>query len=133
MWRRQRAERGFEYDSDSLNGADNEPAHDVNWANAMGYCRWLNERLQRDDAPAALRKLLRSGRWQITLPSELEWEVRHEVAWRPVARSKEMPPDSLLSASYLHRRRRQRGGLKLQGQCSLISKDVTRMSVSYTL
>ncbi len=70
----QRAERGFEYDSDSLNGADNEPAHDVNWANAMGYCRWLNERLQRDDAPAALRKLLRSGRWQITLPSELEWE-----------------------------------------------------------
>ena len=91
----------------------------------MAYCAWLQDRWHR-------RGWL-VGQQQVRLPSESEWEVRHEVAWRPVVRSKEMPPDSLLSASYLHRRRRQRGGLKLQGQCSLISKDVTRMSVSYTL
>ncbi len=98
-------------------GNDDHPVVHISWGETVGFCQWLSQVTGES----------------VRLPTEAEWEVRHEVAWRPVARSKEMPPDSLLSASYLHRRRRQRGGLKLQGQCSLISKDVTRMSVSYTL
>ena len=53
-------------------------------------------------------------------------DVRHEVAWRPVARSKKkMPPDILLSVSYSHRRLWQRRGLKLRGQRSLDLKWVS--------
>ena len=70
----QRDKPNFEFDNDSLNGADNEPAHDVNWADALGYCHWLNERLKQADAPPTLRDLLRTGDWQITLPSEIQWE-----------------------------------------------------------
>ena len=85
---------------------EKHPVVNVSWDAASAFSTWMSQQTKR----------------AVALPSEAQWEVRHEVAWRPVARSKEMPPDSLLSASYLQRRHRQRRGLKLQGQCSLTSR-----------
>lgn len=61
-----------------LRGAPNLPMGAVTWGQAMEYCKWLTEELGASErAPEPLRRLLRGEggrRWQVTLPSEAEWE-----------------------------------------------------------
>lgn len=58
----------------------NRPVVDVTWIEAMAYCEWLTEELQRSNAtPEPLRSLIRCGggrgpRYRVVLPSEPEWE-----------------------------------------------------------
>jgi formylglycine-generating enzyme required for sulfatase activity len=53
------------------------PAHPVafvSWPDALEYCRWLARAIERSpSAPPAVKALLRAG-WQVTLPTEAEWE-----------------------------------------------------------
>jgi len=48
----------------------------ITWYEAVKYCEWLHERLHSDGAFARLplAALVRAQGWQVTLPSELEWE-----------------------------------------------------------
>lgn len=68
-----------EYGS-SLRDPDNNPVRYVSWSEAMAYCAWLTEQLRAwAHTPEPLATLLRRGdekgqRWQITLPSESQWE-----------------------------------------------------------
>ena len=58
----------------SLGGVDNHPVIYVTWHDAMAYCAWLTVALRSSDkTPEVLRGLLAQG-WQVTLPSEAEWE-----------------------------------------------------------
>jgi formylglycine-generating enzyme required for sulfatase activity len=71
-----RAKRFELGDADALRDADNRPAHGVIWSEALAYCAWLNAMLAEspvlaDTEPA---RLVRDLGWQVTLPSELEWE-----------------------------------------------------------
>ena len=62
-------------DEDSLRGLANHPVVDVNWYEARQYCEWLTERLRAwQGTPEPLASLLRHEGWQVTLPSEAEWE-----------------------------------------------------------
>ena len=67
-------------DPDCLQGVANHPVVDVSWHEALAYCRWLTEKLRAsDETPEPLATLLRKGGdgrgpWQVTLPSEAEWE-----------------------------------------------------------
>ena len=68
---------GFEPgDPDALRDPDSRPVRYVGWHEALAYCQWLNQMLVTapvlDGCGAA--GLVRSGSWQIGLPSELEWE-----------------------------------------------------------
>ncbi len=73
-------------DSDSLRGLSNHPVNWITWYEARDYCRWLDGELKaaaarRLEQAAALppaealfcRRLAQDG-WQITIPSEAEWE-----------------------------------------------------------
>jgi formylglycine-generating enzyme required for sulfatase activity len=66
--------------SNSLSGLHNHPVVNVSWHDAMRYCDWLTEKLRAwEGTPEPLSALLRPGKkggptWQITLPSEAEWE-----------------------------------------------------------
>jgi len=60
---------------DHLHGPLNHPAVGVTWYEALQYCHWLTERLRAwEAAPALLASLLRQQGWEVTLPSETEWE-----------------------------------------------------------
>lgn len=52
----------------------NWPVTNVTWAEALGYARWLEQRLLETDAvPNEIKQLLRAGA-RVTLPNEAEWE-----------------------------------------------------------
>ena len=63
-------------DEDALRDPDSRPVRWVSWHEALEYSRWLNGILQTsiDLASCELAERVRSGHWQVTLPSELEWE-----------------------------------------------------------
>ena len=52
------------------------PVRFVDWHEALAYCRWLNEALMSAPvfADSEVARLVRGGSWQVTLPSELDWE-----------------------------------------------------------
>jgi formylglycine-generating enzyme required for sulfatase activity len=57
------------------NEYDNHPVEWVNWHDALVYCAWLTEALRGwRDTPEPLATLLRDRGWQVTIPSEAEWE-----------------------------------------------------------
>jgi formylglycine-generating enzyme required for sulfatase activity len=59
---------------DCLRGAPNHPVRWVSFHEALGYCRWLTDRLKHAEwTPPPLRQRLADG-WAITLPSEAQWE-----------------------------------------------------------
>ena len=64
-------------DKDALRDPDSRPVRRLSWHEALAYCRWLMLQLQRAPAlagsPAA--RLIRDAGWQVSLPSELEWEI----------------------------------------------------------
>jgi formylglycine-generating enzyme required for sulfatase activity len=62
-------------DEDSLRGLSNHPVVYVGWYEACEYCAWLTKRLRAwKGTPEPLSTLLRHEGWQVTLPSEAEWE-----------------------------------------------------------
>ena len=62
-------------DNKCLEGVATHPVVYVNWHDAMAYCKWLTQKLQKwPGTPGPLSTLLKKHRWRITLPSEAEWE-----------------------------------------------------------
>jgi formylglycine-generating enzyme required for sulfatase activity len=50
------------------------PVSFVSWPDALAYCRWLDAQLKQSRAtPPHIRERLNAG-WQVTLPTEAEWE-----------------------------------------------------------
>ena len=59
----------------SLEGRPNHPVVAVTWYDALEYCRWLTEQLKAaEHVPEPLARLVRDEGWQVSLPSEAEWE-----------------------------------------------------------
>jgi formylglycine-generating enzyme required for sulfatase activity len=62
-------------DKDSLHGLPNHPVVNLTWYEVLKYCQWLTERLREwEETPEPLASLMRRGSWQVTLPSEVEWD-----------------------------------------------------------
>ena len=50
------------------------PIVNITWADALAYCRWLQQKLKTNNAiPPVIENLLSQG-WIITLPTEAQWE-----------------------------------------------------------
>ncbi len=68
------ADTQYKVDSRALKKADNFPVTYITWPDALAYCRWLENTLSHSDqAPEVIKKLLDDD-WEITLPSEAQWE-----------------------------------------------------------
>ena len=62
-------------DENSLAGLVNHPVASITWHDALRYCEWLTECLRQwQGTPEPLATLLKEQGWQVTLPSEAEWE-----------------------------------------------------------
>ncbi len=61
-------------DQDTLRDPATRPVCSVNWHEARAYCEWLNSALANAPWDNKVTQLVRTGRWQVALPSELEWE-----------------------------------------------------------
>ncbi len=64
-------------DPTALRDPDSRPVRYIEWREAMAYCRWLHQTLAGASVLAGSEAalLVRGGSWQVSLPSELEWEV----------------------------------------------------------
>ena len=70
---------GYQADPRSLAGPADHPVRYVTWFDAVAYCAWLTERLRGwTGTPSVLASRLQGDdeepRWQVSLPSEAEWE-----------------------------------------------------------
>jgi formylglycine-generating enzyme required for sulfatase activity len=65
-------------DGQALRELDTRPVSCVSWHQAIAHCDWLTEVLRTSSVLETneISRLVRSGRWHVTLPSELEWRRR---------------------------------------------------------
>ena len=59
-----------------MRDADSRPIYYVSWHEALAYCEWLNEMFATSPVleSSLIAGLVRDSGWQVSLPSELEWE-----------------------------------------------------------
>ena len=68
------AATGASVADEALHGAPDHAVASVSWPDALVYARWLETTLREwPGTPPALRQRLEQG-WQITLPTEAQWE-----------------------------------------------------------
>ena len=67
-------EVGLEWDQMDGKSAPQLPIHNITWADALGYGRWLDSKLRSSlETPKVIKSFLENG-GRITIPSEAEWE-----------------------------------------------------------
>jgi formylglycine-generating enzyme required for sulfatase activity len=72
-WRQERRNKPYDY-GEPFN-LPNHPVVGVTWYEALAYTKWLTEQLRtRSGTPEHLANLLREDKWEITLPTEIQWE-----------------------------------------------------------
>ena len=59
---------------ETLSAEPDHPVTNITWTDALAYARWLQNGLLTSDAtPPEIRSLLNDG-WQVSLPTEAQWE-----------------------------------------------------------